>query len=290
MKSGSKIERLMNFASTARNVFSQFGEDGIIETILDLLPQDGWCVEFGAWDGVYLSNTCNLIRNHGYRGVLIEADSKRFEQLTENITGKDNVLLNRYVTFDGEGALSKILANTDIPKDFDFLSIDIDGNDYHIFESLTEYRSKLVCIEFNPSIPNPVFFVQVKDFRIKQGASARAITELAQSKGYELVASTYCNLLLVDKIHMPRLGLSTGLTLEQCRDDNASRYYLFCGYDGTLFCDRPFPLTWHHLTVTPTGLQALPTFLRGLPDDYNSLQRSLFKLWRSLGRRRDKLK
>ncbi len=39
-----------------KNVYSQTGEDGVIEKILDILPdRDSWCVEFGAWDGVHLS-------------------------------------------------------------------------------------------------------------------------------------------------------------------------------------------------------------------------------------------
>ncbi len=55
------------------NVHSQAGEDGIIEKILELLPvRDHWCVEFGAWDGVFLSNTRRLIEHAGYSAVLIE--------------------------------------------------------------------------------------------------------------------------------------------------------------------------------------------------------------------------
>jgi hypothetical protein len=50
-----------------RNICSQYGEDGIIEEILSRFGGasglDDWCVKFGAWDGVYLSNTCNLIKN-----------------------------------------------------------------------------------------------------------------------------------------------------------------------------------------------------------------------------------
>lgn len=51
----------------ASNVTSQFGEDGIIEKILEVIGDaNRWCVEFGASDGVYLSNTYNLIKNKGY--------------------------------------------------------------------------------------------------------------------------------------------------------------------------------------------------------------------------------
>jgi hypothetical protein len=70
----------------ARNVHSQEGEDGIIEHLLSLLPErDHWCVEFGAWDGVYLSNTFHLIESKGYHAVLIEGSSERYETLRKNM-------------------------------------------------------------------------------------------------------------------------------------------------------------------------------------------------------------
>nr|VFK56242.1 MAG: hypothetical protein BECKTUN1418F_GA0071002_10832 [Candidatus Kentron sp. TUN]VFK61659.1 MAG: hypothetical protein BECKTUN1418D_GA0071000_115613 [Candidatus Kentron sp. TUN]VFK62495.1 MAG: hypothetical protein BECKTUN1418E_GA0071001_10812 [Candidatus Kentron sp. TUN] len=59
-----------------RNVYSQTGEDGIIEKILDIIPRnDKWCVEFGAWDGSFLSNTRHLIEHKGFSAVLIEAEN-----------------------------------------------------------------------------------------------------------------------------------------------------------------------------------------------------------------------
>ena len=66
----------------SRNVYSQNGEDGIIEKILDMLPnRDRWCVEFGAWNGIYLTNTRNLIIEKGYSAVLNEADPDLFIDL-----------------------------------------------------------------------------------------------------------------------------------------------------------------------------------------------------------------
>jgi len=51
----------------ASDTYSQTGEDGIIEKILEHIPQkDRWCVEFGAWDGRLFSNTCNLIESKDY--------------------------------------------------------------------------------------------------------------------------------------------------------------------------------------------------------------------------------
>ena len=49
-----------------KNIFSQFGEDGIIEKIFSILPNTcKWCVEFGAWDGKHISNTRFLLSQCG---------------------------------------------------------------------------------------------------------------------------------------------------------------------------------------------------------------------------------
>ena len=67
-----------------KKIYSQFGEDGIINEILNRLKNDNldkYCVEFGARDGVSDSNTYNLIKNHNYKAVLIEGDKKYFKRL-----------------------------------------------------------------------------------------------------------------------------------------------------------------------------------------------------------------
>ena len=265
------------FKDCAHNIYSQSGEDGIVGTILDRLPRDNWCVEFGAWDGVHLSNTYNLIANKDYKAVLIEADKKKFKRLSENMASHDVVLINKYVTFEGENRLDELLRETAIPLNFDFLSIDIDGCDYYIFESLKTYRPKLVCIEYNPSIPNEVSFVQSKDFKVKQGASAKAIVDLARQKRYTLVATTAFNLLLLDELLLPQLGLRDVPSLDQLRDDSDSKIYIFCGYDGTLITDKPVKLVWGGLAVKQDQLQALPKFLRQFPEERGFIRKIVYR-------------
>jgi len=157
----------------ARNVHSQKGEDGIIEKILEVLgTKQGWCVEFGAWDGEYLSNTYNLIANHGFSAVLIEGSAERVGVMTERFRANAKVIpVHAFVGFTPDDGLDKILAATPIPSDFDVLSIDIDGNDYHAWKAVSRYRPKLVVIEFNPTIPSAVEFVQPADMSINQGSS-----------------------------------------------------------------------------------------------------------------------
>ena len=155
--------------SFEKKIYSQFGEDGILEEILKRLGEqniDKWCVEFGARDGISDSNTYNLIKNYDYNAVLIESDDKYFNKLKKNIKSEKIIKIKKLVSLEGSNKLENILQNTKIPKNFDFLSIDIDGCDYYIFEQLELFTPKIVCIEFNHMIPNEVEFVQKKNFHI----------------------------------------------------------------------------------------------------------------------------
>ncbi len=275
--------------SFKKNVYSQFGEDGIIEEILERISAsgstDGWCVEFGAWDGMHLSNTCNLIRNKKYKAVLIEGDAQKYEELKKNIPQEDVVKVCRFVSFEGNNSLDEILRATPIPADFDFLSIDIDGCDYYIFESLTIFRPKIICVEFNPSIPNEQEFVQPRDFSIKQGASAKSLIKLGEQKGYSLVAVTDCNVFMVRNDFLGAVLGEKKVSLEELREDDAAKVFLFVGYDGTLLSNKKeLKLMWHGTSIEMNKLQYLPSFLRTFSPDYSFWQKICFAIWKAFKR------
>ncbi len=256
------------------NKYSQHGEDALIEKILSILPsRDKWCVEFGAWDGVYLSNTCNLVKHHGYSAVLVEANPEKYAELTENLSGFPIFPFCTFVNFDGEDSLENILGRTRIPKDFDFISIDIDGADYWVFDSLKEYRPKLVCIEYNPTIPNHVEFVQPRDMRVSQGSSPRSIVKLAREKGYALLATTSCNLFLIDSKYFELFQLADN-DLDTLRKTGVFTT-MFFGYDGTVFLDGNKSIYWHQIPIPEEKIQLLPKFLRKFPDNYTKWEKFL---------------
>jgi hypothetical protein len=127
---GQNMGQISKFA---HNTYSQSGEDGIIAELLKRIesrfPLNNWCVEFGAWDGLYLSNTANLLKNSNYKAILIEGDRKKAKEIKVNFPANDVIALNQFVHFEGEFSMDSILSQTSIPRDFDFLSIDIDGAD-----------------------------------------------------------------------------------------------------------------------------------------------------------------
>lgn len=225
------------------DVYSQFGEDGVIEKIFEIIsPANRWCVEFGAWDGVHLSNTCRLIRDLSWDGVLIEENPAKFAELEANYDGMANAHpVLAIVGFEtGRDSLDDILAGTDCPHAPDLVSIDIDGADYFVWQSMTTYRPRVVVIEFNPSIPNDVVFVQDRDMSIHQGASLAALVELGKRKRYELVATTNNNAFFVDEPLFPAFGIEDN-SVDALRENVTGR--IFHGYDGTIYT-KMRPLQW----------------------------------------------
>jgi hypothetical protein len=269
--------RLLDYSS---NIYSQTGEDGILLKIMQTLPaQDKWCVEFGAWDGRNLSNTCNLIENHGYSAVLIEGDKNKFQDLLKQHENNNRITaLNQFVGFVPTDNLDVLLAKTAIPKDFDFLSIDIDGNDYHAWNAVVSYSPKVVCIEFNPTIPTEIEFVQPADPKINQGASLLALNNLAGRKNYQLVAVTGWNAVFVRSEYFSLFGIANN-DPRVLREDVSQVTHIFTGYDGTILMTGRQSLLWHGISFK-TRLRQLPKIFRLYPGNYGWFRSKLFRLYR----------
>jgi hypothetical protein len=241
------------------NVTSQSGEDGIIRRIFLIAgATNKWCVEFGAWDGRFLSNSWNLIVNRGWRGVLIEGDEARFPELVATHAGHDRALaLNRFVGLEPPDDLDTMLAATPVPQDFDFLCIDVDGIDWHVWRSLAKYRPRLVVIEFNPSIPNDVTFVQDPDPGKHHGSSLLAMVELGKDKGYELVATTEINAFFVASELFAAFQIADN-DIDSMHSPGKYESKLFQLYDGTLVLAGCRNLVWADVPIEHEAIQVLP--------------------------------
>ncbi len=172
-----------------KNVFSQNGEDGIIKYLFELInPQGKICCEFGAWDGIHLSN-CRQLILEGWRGLLIESDKERFSDLIK--TYKDNLkvkCVNELV--DLETNKLESICNKNGIQEIDFLSIDIDGFDFEVFESLLIFPL-VICVEVNAGhSPDKLTIYESNISKNNVGQSLAHFTKVATNKGYSLVCYT----------------------------------------------------------------------------------------------------
>lgn len=264
-----------------RDVTSQSGEDGVIEKIFDVIGETNrWCVEFGAGNGILYNNTYNLLANRGWSGVQIEADPRDYARLAGLHAGNPRVIcLNAKLAIDGPHSIDNILSSTPVPPDLDLISIDVDGADYHIWDSMERYVPRVVLIEYNFTIPPDIDFVQPRDMRLKQGSSILSLTRLARKKGYALVSMTDYNAFFVQEKYFGLFGIGDNSPSRLCVN---RRYFtrLFQLYDGTLVLSGYDRLLWHDIELGERRVQALPRFLRVYPPDFNFFRRQAVKIWR----------
>lgn len=173
-----------------RTVFSQSGEDGIIARVFEIIGHGNrFCCEFGAWDGIRLSNTRALILE-GWSALLIEADPERFRELCANYT-KGGVVCENATVDTGRDSLANILNRTSLSdRRLDLLSIDIDGLDYEIFATLDQLRAlpRLVVVEVQPEHgPDSVELLPSLVARHNIGQPLSAFVAEGERLGYRLI-------------------------------------------------------------------------------------------------------
>jgi hypothetical protein len=268
------LEKNNYLAAYAQNIASQGGEDGVIAKIFDIIgiTEPGWCVEFGACDGKTDSNTWHLVHNKGWKAVYIEPEPTFFPLLKAHCDQTPNTYcFDDMVGWDGPSKLDTILARTPIPKDLEFMVIDIDGNDYYVWEALSDYKPKVVCIEFHRLTNAGIAFVGEKGSSLSCPASVTALTNLAKSKGYELVCTINWNLFFVRKEYFSKFNISDNRPESMHYAEGEMR--LLQGYDGTLYAHNfcihfwkmifdqqggitNVPITHNDIQVLPEGLRA----------------------------------
>ena len=161
-------------------------------------------LEIGIQDGLEC-NAANLALNFGWRGVMVEGDPDFAAAARENYRACPNVRVQQaFVTRENAAAL---LDQTGADREADLFSIDIDGNDYWIWDALEDFRPRVVVVEYNDffgekavTIPyDPQFRHRAKTPRYYCGASLAAYVRLARRRGYALVGGESCNAFFVRK-------------------------------------------------------------------------------------------
>ncbi|MEN8182597.1 MAG: hypothetical protein ABFS46_08690, partial [Myxococcota bacterium] len=205
----------VDLAAAESQVFSQHGEDGVIERIFEIIePTRRFVVEFGAHDGIQNSNARNLILNHGWDAFLIEGHPGRARKLARNYADHPGVTTQHAWVFPGN--IEILFEENRVPEDLDLLVIDIDSNDYYVWRAIQGFRPKAVMIESNVMFAPPRKMVidfhpmNYWDGTWYHGASLQSYYELAKKKGYELIhcMSYGPNAFFVDARYYDRFGIS----------------------------------------------------------------------------------
>jgi hypothetical protein len=165
---------MLTFAAKyARNVYSQNGEDGIIEECINRIqPFFKTAVEIGAPSWNFCSNTAYLY-DKGWNVEMYDINPNDSRIIALEVT-PENVFHTCFT----------------LP---DVLSIDIDNNDYHIWKALN-YQAPIVIIEINSSIPP-----NIDEIPGDRGASYKSMVELGIDKGYFLLCHTGNLIFILNK-------------------------------------------------------------------------------------------
>ena len=185
-----------------KNYTSQFGEDGIIEYLIQTsrTPINKSCFEVGAGDGETFSNTFNLWRNLGWNAILVEADERRYSKLIDKYGALTNLkIVTNKLMVEGINSVDDIVLSHNWDSKLNnigVMSIDIDSYDYHVFDKISKIFPQIVVIEFNNYIPPYIDYNDPID-EVFLRCSAKSIERLAVEKGYKLVACTVTNAILL---------------------------------------------------------------------------------------------
>jgi hypothetical protein len=180
-------------------VFSQWGEDGIIQMLLRHIEiPNKIFIEFGV-ENYTESNTRFLLVNDNWAGLVIDGSPEHISYIKQDaIYWQHN--LKAIQAFIDRDNINKIISENGIKGEIGILSIDIDGNDYWIWQAIDVVNPAIVIIEYNSrfgkdkavTIPYSPTFVRSEAHysMLYAGASLKAICNLAKVKGYSFIG---CN-------------------------------------------------------------------------------------------------
>jgi hypothetical protein len=176
-------------------VFSQFGEDGIIQYLLQRVPiENEVFVEFGVED-YSESNTRFLLVHDNWRGFVMDGGESHLDFLRRSGLAwrHDIQATSAFVDRDNVNGLFQ---SAGVEGDIGLLSVDIDGNDYWVLEAIEVVSPRILIVEYNSNFGAEAAVTVPYDPRFERGAahwsqlywgaSLAALDQLARRKGYAL--------------------------------------------------------------------------------------------------------
>lgn len=193
------IQKYHGIADVEFKVFSQWGQDGIIQHLINKIPlKNKVFVEFGV-ENYRESNTRFLMMNDNWSGLVIDGSQEHIDFIkSEGLYWKYDIKAVRsFITRENIDRLIK----SNLPGcDADLLSVDIDGNDYWVWEAIHCINPSIVICEYNSVFGNgaKITVPYQDDFyrtyahhsNLYFGASLSALVSLAEQKGYIFFGAT----------------------------------------------------------------------------------------------------
>lgn len=176
-------------------VYSPNDEDGIIEEIFNRIGTTNKIfVEFGVQNGLECNS--HYLLHKDWRGLWLDGNTNAVNEIGARfypvLKTAQLKCVNAFITKDN---INTLIANAGIVGDIDLLSIDIDGNDYYVWEAINVIRPRVVVIEYNAKFPPnhdwKMAYCEkfVWDGSDWQGASLKALELLGHKLGYQLVGT-----------------------------------------------------------------------------------------------------
>jgi hypothetical protein len=197
----TRNKSISSFADVEFQVFSQFGDDGIIQYLVSNLdiPHKTF-IEFGV-ENYTESNTRFLLVNNNWSGLVMDGLQANIDYIKKDPVTVLNELHVRcvFITTENINKLMQDFLHLGYDKEVGLLSIDIDGNDYWVWKEITAINPIIVVTEYNAvfgtnpwTVPYKPDFYRLKEHSSHQywGASLKSFCLLAEQKGYYFVG---CN-------------------------------------------------------------------------------------------------
>jgi len=204
------LKSINSLSEVEFKVFSQWGEDGIIQYLIYHVPiPNKVFVEFGVED-YSEANTRFLLVHNNWDGLVIDADPELEKRLKgQELYWRHN--LNAKTSFITAENIDGLISDSGIQGDIGLLSVDIDGNDYWVWKAISVISPRIVICEYNSvfgakyqiTVPYRPDFDKTKHHysNLCFGASLSAICRLAEDKGYDFIGSNSegCNAFFIRK-------------------------------------------------------------------------------------------
>jgi hypothetical protein len=201
-KYNTRAEELNSLADVEFQVFSQWGDDGIIQYLVDKIHfENKTFIEFGV-ENYKESNTRFLLLNNNWSGLVLDGSKKCIDYIRRDTVSWTHELYAKqaFVTKENINHLMESeFLNRGFDKEVGILSIDIDGNDYWVWNEISVINPIVVIVEYNSffldkraiTIPYQDTFVMDTNTRpFYWGASLKAFCILGEKMGYYLIG---CN-------------------------------------------------------------------------------------------------